>query len=71
MQMTDLENALLAAHERGDGTALAHLYHDAARLSTGEAAAFFLCQAYVFALESGESIAEVIHGLLVELGREA
>ena len=54
----DLETRLLAAHEKGDLAALAGLYHTAAsyadREGRGDAAAFFLTNAWVIALEAGE-----------------
>lgn len=52
--MTDLDAALLAAHARGDGPALVGLYARAAEAADGPASAFFLTQAWIFALEAGD-----------------
>lgn len=69
-----LETALLAAHARDDGGALARLYAQAADLAaaTGdlEGEAFYLTHAYVFALEAGAGDAETLHARLAAMGRE-
>ena len=64
----------MAAHARGDGTKLAHLYLLAAQEKSDEgdadAAGFLLTQAYVFALESGSDLATPIRRKLVAAGRD-
>jgi L-alanine-DL-glutamate epimerase-like enolase superfamily enzyme len=57
-----LETAILDAHGRHDGAALAELYGEAASrheaLGNTDAACFFYTQAFVFALEAGSPSAE-------------
>jgi hypothetical protein len=67
-----LDAALLAAHARGDRAALVGLYADAAEAgAAGPAeAAFFLTQAFVFALEAGDPRAQVLKARLVSLGAD-
>lgn len=65
-----LEAALLAAHARGDRTALIGLYADASEAAHTCEAAFFLTQAYVFALEAGDPRAPVLKARLVGLGAD-
>jgi hypothetical protein len=66
-----LDGALLDAHARGDRAALVGLYAEAAdRADEARAAAFFLTQAYVFALETGDARAPALRARLVELGSE-
>lgn len=68
----DLDAALLAAHARGDGRALAALYARAADAVSGtEARGFMLTQAYVFALETGAPQGTTLHARLCAMGREA
>lgn len=68
--MTDLEPALLAAHEAGDLAALVDLYHQAAGAAeNAEARGFFLTQAYVFALEANHPKAHALRKALMDLGR--
>lgn len=71
---TPLEDALLAAHAKGDTARLVTLYAEAARLAEAErrdeAAAFYLTHAYVFALETGHDSAPALHARLRALGRE-
>jgi hypothetical protein len=70
--MSDLDQCILDAHARGDGAALARLYHAAAEHeNTPEAKAFFLTQAYVFALEANAPEVPELRALLVALGRES
>lgn len=72
--MSDLDDALLAAHVAGDNATLVKLYRQA-----GEAAldidevqgCFYLTHAYVFALEAGMDEAEDLRAMLVARGREA
>ena len=69
-----LHDNILAAHEVSDSKILAKLYLEAAnrKRTLGDAAAvpFLLTQAYVFALESGDPLAEELHRELVMLGSE-
>lgn len=71
-----LDAALIAAHAASDWGLMARLYHEAADrlLAEGgeEEAAFFLTQAYVLSLDSGDrERAEACHRQLVAMGREA
>ena len=69
--MSRLESELLAAHGRSDHPALIALYTQAADASsTADSAAFFLTQAYVFALEAGHPDAGALHRRLILAGRE-
>ncbi len=66
-----LEARILAAHADGDGAALVTLYSEAAEAAgTSGAAAFFLTQAYVFALEAGLPEARPLRARLVAMGCE-
>lgn len=59
MTRDDLDRALLAAHARDDRTALIALYARASDMAAERTArAFYLTQAYVFALEAGTPEAE-------------
>ena len=70
--MSALQARLLAAHERGDKTALVALYREAADCAETEGeAGFFLTQAYVFALEQGHADAPDLRRRLVAMGRES
>tara|TARA_Y100001933_G_scaffold223298_1_gene234782 strand:+ start:5733 stop:6389 length:657 start_codon:yes stop_codon:yes gene_type:complete len=67
-----LDAALLHAHAAGDRAALIGLRTEAAgRVPDPDAAAFFLTQAYVFALETGASQARALHARLMAAGRES
>ncbi|MEL6621196.1 MAG: hypothetical protein AAFP16_20160 [Pseudomonadota bacterium] len=68
--MTDLNSALLAAHDRGDRAAMVALYRAAADTDDPDRRAFFLTQALVFALEAGHADAAAIRAELVAMGRE-
>ena len=69
--MSDLDAALIAAHEAGDTDALVRLYREAADAAEGEVRrAFYLTHAYVFALEAGMAEAEALRAQLVAMGRE-
>ena len=70
--MSNLEADLLRAHAKGDGEALAHLYGRAADQHGAEPdrAAFYLTQAYVFALEAGLDVAQDYQQHLKSLGKE-
>lgn len=69
--MTDLDSRLIAAHDAGDRAGLVALYQQAAAQARDpDAAAFFLVQAYVFALDSGDPAAAALHAQLAGLGRE-
>jgi hypothetical protein len=65
-----LDTALLAAHAAGDRAELIALYADAADLTGGVAAAFYLTHAYVFALEAGDARSPSLRARLVEMGAE-
>lgn len=70
--MSDLDAAMIEAHDRADRAALIRLYTLAADLANSlDAACFFLTQAYVFALETGANEAKTLHERLVAHGREA
>lgn len=70
--MSDLDAALIRAHERGDRAALIALYTQAAdRARDLDAACFYLTHAYVYALEAGAAEAQALHARLVARGREA
>lgn len=70
--MSTLEKALLAAHARGDGPEMVNLYQQAAAATDDEdQAAFFLTQAFVFALETGDPATATLRQSLIDLGREA
>lgn len=65
-----LDAALLAAHANHDGTALAALYAQAADATDNEdAACFYLTQAYVYALETDDTLAATLYGRLKAKGR--
>lgn len=70
MTRDQLDQTLLRAHEACDGATLANLYAHAADHSpnTGEQA-FFLTQAYIFALEAGDPTAQTLETRLRLLGR--
>ena len=71
----DLDQAILEAHQRGDGRALSALY---LRVAAGhaeagreDAAGFFFTQSLVFALDAGdETTAHAARAELVRLGRD-
>lgn len=66
-----LDAQVLAAHAAGDRAALAALYAKAAAMAPErDAEAFYLTQAYVYALEAGDSAAKTLHARLAALGRE-
>ncbi len=69
-----LEGRLLAAHQQGDGAELVRLYTQAADMFEGnnqiETACYFLTNAYIFALESGDERALALYKRLVIHGRE-
>jgi hypothetical protein len=69
-----LDAALLAAHAAGDAPRLVSLYLEAGDMAETEcrpdAACFYLTQAYVFALETGDARAGALHARLVRHGRE-
>ena len=67
-----LDNAMIAAHEAHDASALIRLYTKAADTANDlDASCFFLTHAYVFALEAGAPDARRLHARLVRHGREA
>lgn len=66
-----LDQALLAAHAQNDHLALIALYEHAAEATSNEPArGFFLTQAYVFALDTGDARADRLKEALVALGRD-
>ncbi|QUJ77496.1 hypothetical protein KDD17_05760 [Sulfitobacter albidus] len=65
-----LDAALLAAHAAGDRAALIALYTQAADAASGDAAAFYLTHAMVFALEAGDPRADTLRARLLAEGRE-
>lgn len=70
--MSALHDAILAAHAAGETRALVGLYTRAADAARSpDEAAFFLTQAYVFALETAHADAPALHARLVAEGREA
>ncbi|MGV6848083.1 MAG: hypothetical protein ACWA5A_06860 [Marinibacterium sp.] len=69
--MTDLDARLIAAHQAEDSVALVHLYREAAEQAAAEqAAAFFLTQAQVLALEAGLAEAQDLRARLIAMGRD-
>ena len=71
MTRDELDAALLAAHDRGDGTTISALYAEAAvREQDASARAFLLTQAYIFALEAGSQEAQALRRDLIALGAE-
>ncbi len=73
--LADLDRAIVAAHAQGNNPALAHLYHQAGQhfLANGQTdrAGFFLTQAYVLALDCGDTArASVLWHWLKADGRE-
>jgi hypothetical protein len=72
MPRAALEAALLAAHASGDRRALVGLYAQAADgAPSPAAAAFYLTQAYVLALDTAHPEAPRLHARLKAEGREA
>lgn len=73
MTLSMLDTAIINAHESGDRSGIMALYHEAAlRFEEDglvDGAAFFLTQAYVFALEAGDSLATDIAAKLRAMGR--
>ncbi|NRB33301.1 MAG: hypothetical protein HRU31_00900 [Rhodobacteraceae bacterium] len=69
--MGDLDQRLLAAHAKGDITALVALYAEAAdQTSDRDAEKFYLTQAYIYALDCGDDAAPALRARLVRLGAE-
>ncbi|WP_136636949.1 hypothetical protein [Pseudooceanicola onchidii] len=67
--MSDLDHRLLSAHAGADPAVLAGLYQEAAHATGGDAGAFYLTHAFVFALEAGLPDAALIEADLRALGR--
>lgn len=66
-----LDAVIRTAHASGDKGALVKLYTQAADLAQTEAAtAYFLTQAYIFALDTGHSEASALKDRLRAMGRE-
>ena len=73
-RVSDLNEALLAAHVAGDHATLVRLYRTAGEAALDEdevQGCFYLTHAYVFALEAGMDEAEALRAMLVARGREA
>jgi len=72
--VTDLNAALLAAHDRGDMAALARLYTQAADAEeahgNADAACFYLTQALVYSLAAGTPDADALQARLATYGRD-
>jgi len=69
--MSDLDTALIAAHDNGDATELVTLYTRAADSAPDlDAECFFLTHAFIFALELGDTRADDLRARLVLHGRE-
>ncbi|WP_227269650.1 hypothetical protein [Roseobacter weihaiensis] len=69
--MSDLDDRLLLAHNRGDAQDLSSLYTQAAdQTADTDAKGFFLTHAYVFALEAGLPQAPALRRQLIAMGRE-
>jgi len=69
-----LDARLITAHAGGDTDALVGLYaeagHRAVRAGAPDAAAFYMTQAYVYALDRGDARAARLRSWLVRAGRE-
>lgn len=74
MNRAELDAALIAADEAGDGPRLVALYAQAADGAEAagdiDAACFYLTHAYVFALQAGDARASELHARLQARGRE-
>jgi len=71
MTRAELDAALRDAHLAGDKARISALYAKAAQTEpTADARAFFLTQAYVFALEIGSPEAACLRDALIALGAE-
>jgi hypothetical protein len=69
--MSTLDAQLLAAHAAGDKAALVALYRQAADAAASQdETAFFLTNAYIYALEIGHDQAAALRARLVAMGRE-
>ena len=67
-----LEERLLAAHAADDLARLIRLYQEASQRAVSEdVAAFFLTQAYVYALDLGDPAASGLRQALIARGRES
>lgn len=70
--MSDLNARLLSAHAAQDKAALVALYSEAAGQANGpDASAFYLTQAYIYALDCGHPDAVALRARLVAMGRES
>lgn len=72
---TDLDAALIAAHQQHDAPHIARLFEQAGNLEAAagneDAACFFWTNGYIWALEAGIPLARDLHNKLRERGREA
>ncbi|MEM9104869.1 MAG: hypothetical protein AAGC96_04370 [Pseudomonadota bacterium] len=75
MGRDDLEAALMEAHRLEDGRRIAELYCEAGEQAEAagqsEQASFYFVHAYVFALQEGMDLADMLHARLKARGREA
>ncbi|PLS22000.1 hypothetical protein [Neptunicoccus cionae] len=72
--MTPLDQALLAAHNAKDNSALVRLYRQAGKAALAEdetRGCFYLTHAYIYALEAGLAEAQELHSTLKSFGRES
>ena len=68
--MITLDDRLFDAHARDDRTGLIALYAEAADAADNvDAACFYLTHAYVFALEKGDPVTDVLYQRLKAEGR--
>ena len=70
MDRLALDRALITAHAAGDHAALVTLYAKAAEIAAPQEAAFYLTQAYVFALESNDPRTAALKDCLVAMGAD-
>ncbi len=67
---TDLDTALHVAHATNDYRQMITLYVRAAQTHDGQAAAFYLTHAYIYALELGDPRAPKLHAQLIAMNAE-
>ena len=74
MDLAELEQALLLAHQNRDQEALVMLYQNGGqtflRQGNIDAGCFYLTHAYIYALEAGHAAAAELRDILVSYGRE-
>ena len=73
MDEDELDARLIAAHKAGKSSTMAALYREAADMAEAEGdaerAAFFMTHAWIFALEAGDPVAEILDAALKDAGR--